>query len=103
MSESWTEEELRSDSTLGRRDFLHAVSAAGVGVLAASRAAIPGAQEPPQTGEGVFALGDFRLQSGTILRNAKLAYKTHGHSMPTSATRFSTPRRLPRSTGTSNG
>ena len=37
-----------------------------------------GAQGPPQTGEGVFALGDFRLQSGTILRNAKLAYKTHG-------------------------
>ena len=69
---------LRSDSRLGRRDFLHAVSAAGVGVLAAPHAAIPGAQEPPRTGEGVFALGDFRLQSGTILPDAKLAYKTHG-------------------------
>jgi homoserine O-acetyltransferase len=31
-----------------------------------------------RTGEGVFELGDLALQSGTVLRNAKLAYKTHG-------------------------
>jgi len=78
MRKSWADVQWRSDAPLGRRDFIHAVSAAGVGVLAASHPAIPRAQEPPQTGEGVFALGDFRLQSGTILRNAKLAYKTHG-------------------------
>jgi len=28
--------------------------------------------------EGIFDLGDFVLQSGTVLRNAKLAYKAHG-------------------------
>ena len=78
MRKPWTDVQLRFDSPLGRRDFFHAVSAAGVGVLAASHAAVPVAQESAQTGEGVFPLGDFRLQSGTILRNAKLAYKTHG-------------------------
>lgn len=34
--------------------------------------------EPPQAREGVFGLGDLALESGVILRNAKLAYKTHG-------------------------
>jgi homoserine O-acetyltransferase len=29
-------------------------------------------------GEGVFELGDLTLRSGTVLRNAKIAYKTHG-------------------------
>lgn len=28
--------------------------------------------------EGIFDLGDFALQSGAVLRDAKLAYKTHG-------------------------
>jgi len=30
-------------------------------------------------GEGVFELGDLPLKSGATLRNAKIAYKTHGH------------------------
>ena len=30
------------------------------------------------TGEGVFDLGDLTLQSGEVLRDGKLAYKTHG-------------------------
>jgi homoserine O-acetyltransferase len=29
-------------------------------------------------GDGLFDLGDFVLQSGATLRDAKLAYKTHG-------------------------
>ena len=29
--------------------------------------------------EGVFELGDLPLKSGATLRNAKIAYKTHGH------------------------
>jgi homoserine O-acetyltransferase/O-succinyltransferase len=31
-----------------------------------------------QSNEGIFELGDFQLQSGITLRNAKIAYKTHG-------------------------
>ena len=68
----------RFDSELRRRDFLRAVSAAGLGALVASHAAVASAHQPPQTGEGVFSLGDFRLKSGTILPNTKIAYKTHG-------------------------
>jgi homoserine O-acetyltransferase len=33
---------------------------------------------PAQTGEGLFDLGDMALHSGVLLRQAKLAYKTHG-------------------------
>src|SRR5262245_32769355 len=38
--------------------------------------AMAAAAELPR--EGVFPLGDLSLQSGTVLRDAKLAYKTHG-------------------------
>jgi homoserine O-acetyltransferase len=31
-----------------------------------------------QTGEGLFDLGDMALRSGALLRQAKIAYKTHG-------------------------
>ena len=33
---------------------------------------------PAQTGEGLFDLGDMALHSGNMLRQARLAYKTHG-------------------------
>jgi homoserine acetyltransferase len=43
-----------------------------------SHSIIKTAHEPPRAGEGVFELGDLALQSGTVFRNAKLAYKIHG-------------------------
>jgi hypothetical protein len=61
-----------------RRDFIRTLGAAGAGGLVASLSAVVGTNEPAQLGEGVFELGDMVLQSGTILRKAKLAYKTHG-------------------------
>jgi homoserine acetyltransferase len=64
------------DVSLGRREFLRASAAAGMGGLMASLSDTVGAQTAPT--EGVLELGDIRLQSGETLRNAKLAYKTHG-------------------------
>lgn len=64
------------DISLGRRAFLRASAAAGVGSLMVSLSDTVGAQTTPT--EGVLDLGDTRLQSGETLRNAKLAYKTHG-------------------------
>jgi homoserine O-acetyltransferase len=61
-----------------RRHFLRTLGAAGIGGLVESLSAVAGPSEPTKLGEGVFELGDVVLQSGTILRNAKLAYKTHG-------------------------
>lgn len=68
-----------SEFNPGRRDLLRAFVAAGVGGLITSQhSEIVGATELLQSGEGIFGLGDFTLQSGAILRNARLAYKTHG-------------------------
>ena len=61
-----------------RRDFLRTLGAASVGGLVASLSSVVRMNEPARPGEGVFELGDLALQSGTILRSAKLAYKTHG-------------------------
>ena len=61
-----------------RRDFLRASAAAGVSGLVASFSEVVGAAEPSKPGEGLFELGDTVLQSGETLRNAKIAYKTHG-------------------------
>jgi homoserine O-acetyltransferase len=61
-----------------RRDFLRASAAAGVSGIVASLSEVAGAAESTGPGEGVFDLGDLVLQSGEMLRNAKLAYKTHG-------------------------
>ena len=61
-----------------RRDFLRTLGAASVGGLVASHSTVVSTNEPARPGEGVFELGELALQSGTILRNAKLAYKTHG-------------------------
>jgi homoserine O-acetyltransferase len=59
-----------------RRDFLRSIGALGAGTLLTASGA---AQiKPADTREGVFDLGDFVLRSGTTLRQAKLAYKTHG-------------------------
>ena len=61
-----------------RRDFLRASAATGVSGLVASFSEVVGAAEPSKPGEGLFELGDTVLQSGETLRNAKIAYKTHG-------------------------
>jgi len=66
----------RTDKTLepSRRDVLRL---AAVGLPFASSAyAGQGERQLPR--EGVFELGDLRLESGVTLPNAKLGYKTHG-------------------------
>src|SRR5262249_54423615 len=66
------------DFQSARRDFLRAFGAAGLSGVVSSLSGVAGTNQPAPQGEGVFELGDVALQSGTILRNAKLAYKTHG-------------------------
>jgi hypothetical protein len=61
-----------------RRNFLRVSAAAGVSGLVASFSEVVNAAETGKTGEGVFELGDMVLRSGTVLRDAKIAYKTHG-------------------------
>ena len=61
-----------------RRDVLRLVSSAALGVPFASSAAHAGQGERQLPQEGVFELGDLRLESGVTLPNAKLGYKTHG-------------------------
>src|SRR5688572_10229904 len=67
----------RGDFDPSRRECLRALAAGVVGVPVASRATLD-EDAAPLPREGVFALGDFPLQSGSTLRQAKLAYKTHG-------------------------
>jgi homoserine O-acetyltransferase/O-succinyltransferase len=66
------------DFRRARRDFLRASAAAGASGLAGSFPGALGAAEPARSAEGVFELGDMILQSGAVLREAKVAYKTHG-------------------------
>ncbi len=66
------------DFRRARRDFLRASAAAGASGLGCSLPGAVSAAEPAGSAEGVFELGDMVLQSGTLLREAKVAYKTHG-------------------------
>ena len=60
-----------------RRDLLRSIGALAAGTLLTAGSAA--AQiKAGNAREGVFDLGDFALRSGTTLRQAKLAYKTHG-------------------------
>ena len=68
----------RCDFDPSRRECLRALAAGVVGAPIASRAAIVNGDAAQLPGEGIFTLGDFPLQSGSILRRAKLSYKTHG-------------------------
>ena len=66
-----------SDPDSERRHFLQSIGALGAGAFLTAGG--DAAQiKPGQALEGVFDLGDFALRSGTTLRQAKLAYKTHG-------------------------
>lgn len=66
---------MRRNSEPLRRDFLLGLSSETAIALLAGKVANAA---PHQQREGVFELGNLPLQSGTTLRNAKLAYKTHG-------------------------
>ncbi|HVY07007.1 MAG TPA: alpha/beta fold hydrolase [Burkholderiales bacterium] len=68
----------RGDFRGSRRRFLRATATAGVGGLMTSLADVARAQETAAPQEGVFELGDMPLRMGGTLRDAKLAYKTHG-------------------------
>lgn len=67
---------------MNRRELLKSVVAAGAGVMAGATAHLPtvSANQTPTVGDRfeTFALGDFTLLSGEVLRSATLAYKTHG-------------------------
>ena len=69
---------IRKTFELSRRDVLRLVSSAALGVPFASSAAYADQGERQLPQEGVFELGDLRLESGVTLPNAKLGYKTHG-------------------------
>ena len=66
------------DSRRAHRDLSRASAAAGASGPVRSFPGAVGAAEPAGSAEGVFELGDMVLQSGTLLREAKVAYKTHG-------------------------
>ncbi len=67
-----------SDFDPARRAVLEVMGAAAIAGPAAWHSTVAAANQPAQPGEGVFSLGELKLQSGTTLPDAKLAYKTHG-------------------------
>ena len=60
-----------------RRKFLKKSSAAAVGATTI-KLTNDGIAEEIGSKEGVFKLGDFELQSGTVFKDAFLSYETHG-------------------------
>jgi len=65
-----------SDSN--RRQFLHSLAAVGAIGWCESPTGPVAAAERTASEEGVFDLGSFGLESGIVLPNARIAYKTHG-------------------------
>jgi homoserine O-acetyltransferase len=62
-----------------RRQILRALGLmSAVSVFNSSKSPLYAADGSIATAEGVFDLGDFALECGTVLPNAKLVYKTHG-------------------------
>ena len=62
-----------------RRQVLRAAGAISIGATFESLLNRVAAQElKASSQEGVFDLGSFRLECGTVLPDAKIAYKTHG-------------------------
>jgi homoserine O-acetyltransferase len=68
----------RLDFDCSRRDFLRGLFSAGVGAAMGLPGAVMSEDVRWPQHESVFELGDLTLQTREILRNAKLAYKTHG-------------------------
>ena len=73
MDERW-----KHDRELSRRDLLRVLTCAVAGAPITVRMVAADLEAPRVPREGVFDLGDMQLQSGATLRNARLAYKTHG-------------------------
>jgi len=62
-----------------RRQILCAIGAIGAATLLESTSKfVIGAEPGFVSEEGVFELGDFALENGAVLIDAKIAYKTHG-------------------------
>jgi homoserine O-acetyltransferase len=61
-----------------RRDFLRGLSSTGIGAAIGLPGAVVSGDVRWLQHESVFELGDLTLQTREVLRNAKLAYKTHG-------------------------
>ena len=62
-----------------RRQVLRAIGAGSICAVLESLTSRVDAQDVKAISqEGVFALGSFRLENGTVLPGAKIAYKTHG-------------------------
>ncbi|MGB7847076.1 MAG: alpha/beta fold hydrolase [Candidatus Acidiferrum sp.] len=68
----------RLDFDCSRRDFLRGLFSAGVSDAMGLPGAIVSEDVRWPQHESVFELGDLTLQTREILRNARLAYKTHG-------------------------
>jgi homoserine O-acetyltransferase len=71
-------ERLKRGRELSRRDLLRVLTCAVASAPITFRTIATELNAPPVPREGVFELGDMQLQSGATLRNARLAYKTHG-------------------------
>lgn len=71
-------ERLKPAWELSRRDLLRVLTCAGAGASITLRTLAADLNAPRIPREGVFELGDMQLKSGATLRNARLAYKTHG-------------------------
>jgi len=62
----------------GRRRFIRLAGTLSLSGVVGTPPAPTNAADPAAPGEGLFDLGNFVLQSGATLREAKLAFKTHG-------------------------
>jgi homoserine O-acetyltransferase/O-succinyltransferase len=72
------DEQLKCDWELSRRELLCVLTCAGAGASITVRTVAADLEAPRVPREGVFDLGNMQLQAGVTLRNARLAYKTHG-------------------------
>ena len=61
-----------------RRRFIRLAGTLSLSGVVGAPAGPTHAADPAAPGEGLFELGEFVLQSGATLREAKLAFKTHG-------------------------
>jgi homoserine O-acetyltransferase/O-succinyltransferase len=72
------DEEAATTVTPGSRRFIRLAGTLSLSRAVGAPLSTVSAAEPPGPGEALFDLGNFVLQSGATLRDAKLAFKTHG-------------------------